>query len=204
VHRYYGDYLLRTGHLEPALAEGRIALELDPLSPPVARFVGDMLYYLGRYDDSIAHLQKALELNPTSGILHQELGLVYMSRPATYKEGIVECERARDLMEGDPWVTSQLGYAYALAGRAAEARAILRTLEARSQDHVRALAVARVYTGLGDRDQAIAWLKKAIEQHDVNLYIGSDPVYAPLRTDPRVRILLAKAESGRTALLPVP
>jgi TolB-like protein/Tfp pilus assembly protein PilF len=204
VHRYYGDYLLRTGHLEQALAEGRIALELDPLSPPVARFVGEMLYYLGHYDDSVAELQKALELNPTSGILHQELGLVYMSRPANYKDGVAESERARDLMEGDPWTTSQLGYAYALLGQTAQARDILRALEAGSQEHVRALAVARVYVGLGDREQAIAWLKKAIDQHDVNLYLGSDPVYAPLRSDPRFRSLLARAESGRTALVPAP
>ncbi|MGA2212158.1 MAG: tetratricopeptide repeat protein, partial [Bryobacteraceae bacterium] len=200
VHRYYGDYLLRTGHLEEALAEGRIALELDPLSPKMARFVGEMLYYLGRYDDSVAQLQKALELNPASGLLHQELGLVYMSRPASYKQGIVESERARDLMEGDPWITSQLGYAYALAGRTAEARDILRGLEAGPEDHVRALAVARVYTGLGDRDRAIAWLKKAIDQHDVNLYLASDPVYAPLRADPR----LQQAGLRAPALVPIP
>ncbi len=200
VHRYYGDYLLRTGHLEEALAEGRIALELDPLSPKMARFVGEMLYYLGRYDDSVAQLQKALELNPASGLLHQELGLVYMSRPASYKQGIVESERARDLMEGDPWITSQLGYAYALAGRTADARDILRGLEAGPEDHVRALAVARVYTGLGDRDRAIAWLKKAIDQHDVNLYLASDPVYAPLRADPR----LQQAGLRAPALVPIP
>ena len=200
VHRYYGDYLRRTGHLEQALAQGRIALELDPLSLTVVRFVGEMLYYLGRNDDSIALLQTALDLDPSSGILHQELGLVYMSRPATYRQGIAESEQARNLMEGDSWSTSQLGYAYALVGRTAEARDILRTLEADSQDHVRALAVARVYTGLGDRSQAISWLKKAIAQHDVNLYLGSDPVYAPLRTNARFPSLLAQAQPG----LPTP
>jgi len=204
VHRYYGDYLLRTGHLEQALAEARIALELDPLSPPVARFVGEMLYYLGRPDDSIAQLQKALQLNPTSGLLHQELGLVYTSRPSTYQQAVVESERARDLMEGDPWTTSQLGYAYALAGRTAEARDILRVLEASSPDQIRALALARVYVGLGDRDQAIAWLKKAVDQHDVNLYLHSDPVYAPLRADPRFRSLVMQAESSVAAPVPVP
>jgi serine/threonine-protein kinase len=203
VHRYYGDYLLRTGHLEQALAEGRIALEQDPLSPPVARFAAEMLYYLGRYDESIAQLRNALELDSSSGILHQELGLVYMSRPATYKIGIAECERARDLMEGDPWTTSQLGYAYALAGRSFDAREILRGLEAGTKDQVRALAVARVYTGLGDRDRAIAWLKKAIDQHDVNLYLDADPVYAPLRSDSRFRRLLVQAGSMVTPV-PVP
>jgi tetratricopeptide (TPR) repeat protein len=163
-----------------------------------------MLYYLGRCDDSIAQLQRALELTPTSGILHQELGLVYTSRPATYKQGIAESERSRDLMGGDAWITSQLGYAYALAGRTAEARDILRTLKAGSQDRVRALAVARVYTGLGDRDQAIAWLKKAIEQRDVNLYLDSDPLYAPLRTDPRFRRLVIEAKSNVAAGVAVP
>jgi TolB-like protein/Tfp pilus assembly protein PilF len=207
AHRYYGDYLLQTGHLEQALAEGRIALELDPLAPRVARFVGETLYYLGRYDDSVAQLQKALELNPNSGVLHQELGLVFMSRPETYKQGVAESERARDLLEGDPWITGQLGYAYALAGRTADAREVLRTLEAVTQDHVRALVVARVYTGLGDRDQAIAWLKKAVDQHDVKLYyLRSDPVYAPLRADERFRALLAQTESHLTvaAAGPVP
>ena len=204
MHRYYGDYLRRTGHLEQALAQGRIALELDPLSLTVVRFVGEMLYYLGRNDESIALLQKVLDLNPSSGILHQELGLVYMSRPATYQQGIAESEQARNLMEGDPWSTSQLGYAYALAGRTAEARDILRTLEAGSQDQVRALAVARVYTGLGDRSQAISWLKKAIAQRDVNLYLSSDPVYAPLRANARFRSLLAQAEPGGPTLVPAP
>lgn len=207
AHRYYGDYLLQTGHLEQSLAEGRIALELDPLAPRVARFVGETLYYLGRYDDSVAQLQKALELNPNSGVLHQELGLVFMSRPETYKQGVAESERARDLLEGDPWITGQLGYAYALAGRTADARDVLRTLEAATQDHVRALVVARVYTGLGDRDQAIAWLKKAVDQHDVKLYyLRSDPVYAPLRADERFRALLTQTESHVTvaALGPVP
>jgi hypothetical protein len=66
------------------------------------------------------------------------------------------------------------------------------------------LAVARVYTGLRDRDRAIAWLKRAIDQHDVNLYLASDPVYVPLREELQFRALLARAESGRTALVPVP
>jgi TolB-like protein/Tfp pilus assembly protein PilF len=203
VHRYYGEYLLRTGHAEQALAEARIAQELDPISPSSAHFVAQMLRYLGRYDEAIAHLQKSLELNPSSGILHQELGLILMSRPATYKAGIAECERARDLMEGDPWIMGQLGYAYALAGRTAEARDILRTLEAGSQDNIRALPVARVYAGLGDRDRAILWLKKALDQNDVNLFIGSDPMYTPLRADARFRSLLRQAESGMAAVDPI-
>jgi serine/threonine-protein kinase len=193
VHRYYGAYLLRIGHPEEALAEARIAVELDPISPSAAQFEARMLYYLRRYDEAAARLQKALALDPSSGILHQALGLVYMARSATWAQGVTESERARELMEGDPWVTGQLGYAYALAGRKAEAREILRQLETGSGEPVRALPVARVYTGLGDREQAFLWLQKAVDQRDVALFLIADPVYDGLRGDPRFHALLGRA-----------
>jgi tetratricopeptide (TPR) repeat protein len=176
VHRYYGDYLRRTGHLEQALAEGRIALELDPLSLTVVRFVGEMLYYLGRNDDSIALLQKALDLNPGSGILHQELGLVYMSRPATYKQGIAESEQARDLMEGDPWSHQPTRLRIRAGGQDCGSTRYFADPASRFPGCVRALAVARVYTGLGDRDQGHRLVEKSHDQHDVNLYL------APIRS----------------------
>jgi TolB-like protein/Flp pilus assembly protein TadD len=193
VHRFYGDYLLRVGRPEEALAEARIAVELDPISPWAAQFQARMLYYLRRYDEAAAQLRKALAQDPSSGILHQALGLVDMARPATWAQGVTESERARELMEGDPWVTGQLGYAYALAGRKAEARAILRQLETGSGGTVRALPVARVYIGLGDREQAFSWLEKAVDQRDVALLPIADPVYDGLRGDPRFHALLDRA-----------
>jgi serine/threonine-protein kinase len=197
VHRYYGDYLLRIGHAEEALAEARIAVELDPISPRAAQFEARMLYYLRRYDEAAAQMHQALALDPSSGIVHQALGLVDMARPATWAQGVTETERARELMEGDPWVTGQLGYAYALAGRKAEAREILRQLKTGSGGPVRALPVARVYTGLGDREQAFLWLRKAVDQRDVALVLIADPVYDGLRGDPRFHALLERASLTR-------
>lgn len=203
VHRYYGDYLLRIGHLEEALAEARIAVELDPISPGTAQFEARMLYYLRRYDESVSHLQKALALDPSSGILHQALGLVYMARPASFAQGVAETERAREMMEGDPWITGQLGYAYAVAGRTAEAREIVTQLERGSggfekgyASYVRALPVARVYAGLGDRDHAFLWLQRAVEQKDVALFLAADPVYDGIRIDKRFGIVLHRANLG--------
>jgi TolB-like protein/Tfp pilus assembly protein PilF len=193
VHHYYGDYLLRTGRLEEALAEGRIALELDPISPAAANFVARTLYFLRRYNDSIAQLQKALEINPSSGILHQALGLVFMSRSATYQAGIAEYEQARDLMEGSLWTAGEFGYAYAVAGRTAEAREALRQFEVASGGYVRALPVARTYVALGERDLAFLWLQKAVDERDTGLFLDVDPAYDGLRADPRFRALLKRA-----------
>jgi tetratricopeptide (TPR) repeat protein len=120
VHHYYGEHLLRAGYLEEALAEGRIAMELDPISPHSAQFVARALYYLRRYDDAIDELQKALHLHPSSGISHQLLGLVWLARSKTYAEGVSESELARKFMEADPCVTSQVGDAYAVTGKSKE------------------------------------------------------------------------------------
>jgi TolB-like protein/Tfp pilus assembly protein PilF len=192
VHHYYGDFLLRTGRLEEALAEGRIALDLDPISPPAANFVARVLYFLRRYNDSVAQLRKALEINPSSGILHQTLGLVFMRLPASYEAGIAEYEQARDLMEGSLWTRGELGYAYAVAGRTAEAREALRQFEQASGEYVRALPVARTYAALRDRDRAFLWLQKAVDEQDTGLFLEVDPVYDDLRADPRFRALLKR------------
>ncbi len=194
VHHYYGDYLLRTGRLGEALAEGRIALEFDPISPAAANFVARVLYFLRRYDDSVAQLQKALEINPSSGILHQALGLVLMRGSATYAAGIAEYERARDLMEGSLWTAGEFGYAYAVAGRTADAREALRRFEAASGGYVRALPVARTYMALGERDLAFRWLQKAVEEKDTGLFLDVDPAYDGVRADPRFRALLKRAD----------
>jgi tetratricopeptide (TPR) repeat protein len=197
VHRYYGDYLLHIGRLEEALAEGRISTELDPISPWPAQFAARMLYYMGRDDEAVSRLQKAIEISPSSGLLLQALGLVDMARPSSYPQGVAVSERARELMEGDPWITGQVGYAYALVGRKAEALDIARQLEKGSggleKGYVRALPIARVYTGLGDREQAFSWLQKAVDQKDVGLLLLADPVYDGLRSDPRFRVLLEQA-----------
>jgi TolB-like protein/Tfp pilus assembly protein PilF len=185
VHRYYGDYLLRVGNLEQALAEGRIAMDLDPFSASGAQFVARVLYYLGRYDDATDQLENSLVLNPANGTLHQALGLVSLARPATYPRGVKESELAHQLMEGDPWTSGQLGYAYGLTGKTKEAMEILKQLLGSSHEYIRALPIARVYVGLGDREDALEWLQKAADQHDVALILKADPLYGSLRSDRR-------------------
>ncbi|MGH9751288.1 MAG: four helix bundle protein [Blastocatellia bacterium] len=68
-----------------------------------------------------------------------------------------------------------------------EALKLLRELEALSKrERVSPVYIARIYSGLGDRDRALAWLQKSYDEHsDHVLAIGMDPAYDPLRSDPR-------------------
>jgi hypothetical protein len=52
--------------------------------------------------------------------------------------------------------------------------------------------IAEVYIGLGDNDKAFQWLHKAIDQRDLAPFLTCDPLFDPLRTDPRFSSLLKR------------
>jgi hypothetical protein len=51
--------------------------------------------------------------------------------------------------------------------------------------------IARIYVGLGDREQALGWLRKGYDEHsDHALSLRADPIYDSLRSDPRFSEML--------------
>ncbi len=61
------------------------------------------------------------------------------------------------------------------------------------------LGVADHYFYAGDHDRTMDWLEKAFEVRDPNLpYIGFDPLYDPLRSDPRFQDLLRRTNLPTT------
>jgi hypothetical protein len=47
-------------------------------------------------------------------------------------------------------------------------------------------AIALIYAGLGDKDQAFVWLQKAVEDRSTSMvFLPTDPELASLRSDPR-------------------
>ena len=55
------------------------------------------------------------------------------------------------------------------------------------------VSIAKVYAFRGERDQAIAWLERAYQFHDEDLYfIKGDPQLRSLEADPRYKAFLRK------------
>ncbi len=115
AHHAYSGYLAKMGRLEEALAEHRICLNLDPISPSAADWLARSLYHQRRYDDAIAGFQNALALNVNYGPAHQGLGMAYFAK-RMYSQGLQETILARQLMEGDTLTSAQLGYGYSISG----------------------------------------------------------------------------------------
>lgn len=192
AHHSYGTYLLLTGRLDEAIQQDNIALHLDPISPNYAQALARSMLFAGRLQDSIAEAQEALALDPNYGLAMETLGTAHLQK-GMHSEAVRELERALELLGHGPGPTSHLAYAYARAGQLSEAHNILnQALKQFDQGSMPASAIARMYLGLQDNNRALDWLGTAINRQDINIFIKSDPVYDPLRGDPRFRDLLQR------------
>jgi eukaryotic-like serine/threonine-protein kinase len=193
AHLQYGVAFRTMGRLEEAIAEHKRALELDPLSVIINRALGLDFYEARQYDQAIEQEQKALELDPNSLQALAELGRAYVQK-SMYKEGIAEFEKELAISPDSLQGLTSLGYAYAVAGRRAEAQKVLDQLAERSkQEYVTTAASAIIYAGLGEKDKAFEWLEKGYEDRSiVTSVIKVDPIWDPLRSDPRFQDLLRR------------
>ncbi len=53
--------------------------------------------------------------------------------------------------------------------------------------------IALIYAGLGEKDQSLAWLEKAYQEHSsVLVYLKVEPRFDSLRSDPRFHDLVRR------------
>jgi tetratricopeptide (TPR) repeat protein len=155
--------------------------------------VGQTLFYARRYDEAVRHLQRTQKMYPEFLSPSIELSKAY-AQLGRYEEALAEAEKARKLPEFDPYYGA-IGWVYARAGRKAEARRLLRRLQELSkQRYIDPAAMATIYIGLGQNEEALTWLERAYEQRGsyLILFLNVDPVYDPLRDDPRFQDLLRR------------
>ena len=194
AHHWYGNGpLLALGRFEEAIAEGKRAIELDPLSPIINADLGQNLYIARRYDEAIAQLRKTLEIDPTFYYAHYNLGIA-LQRKGDVPAAIAEYTKAQQLSD-DLFVQVLLAAAKAQSGDKDAAIQMLAELEELSQHrYVPAYQRALLYLSLGNRDEAIRRLEQAIAGHEslTMAMIKADPKLDPLRGDPRFEALVQK------------
>jgi eukaryotic-like serine/threonine-protein kinase len=191
AHHWYSYFLTMMGRHEEAIAEARRATELDPLSLVINANLGVVLYYAGHSDEAIRQGLRTVDLDPNFYIAHFNLGLAY-KKAGIFDKAIAELERARALSGNNPMPLAALGAVYGFSGRKAHAEKVLMELrELSKRGYVSPYLLAGVYTGLGEKEQAIEWLEKAYEERDSLLpWIKVSPTFDSLRSDPRFQDLL--------------
>jgi TolB-like protein/Flp pilus assembly protein TadD len=193
ARHWYGLHLSTLGRHEEALAELEFAERLDPLSPSIRHNVGRSLYYARRYDLAIQQFSKAIEMHPEFDTNYIFTGLAYWHIGKT-AEALSAMKKAEALRgEDDP--NSRMGWFYAQTGNIDKAQRILQKIhEKPGRAYTDPLSFAMIYCGLGKYDEALKWLERGYEQPGSFgiLAIKVEPIWDPLREDPRFRDLLRR------------
>ncbi len=192
AHLWYGIYLQRMRRTEEALEEMKRAEDLDPISPIIPTLRGDLLGWDRRYDEAIDHFRRALAMDPSFGTAHFSLGRVFAYK-SMHSEAMAEIQTAIKL-QGHPETLATLAWAHAVSGNRKAALQVLdNLLEHSRQGYFPPVLIGVVYTGLGDHQRALEWLRKGFDERDPSLgWLHLHPALDPLRSDPRFAELLRR------------
>jgi TolB-like protein/Tfp pilus assembly protein PilF len=191
AYQQYGNGpLVALGRFDEAIAEGKRATELDPLSPVINADLGENLIYARRYDEAIAQLRKTVEIDPTFYDAHLTLGTALLLK-GDVPAAIAEYTNAQQLSDDLP-PRVLLAVAKAQSGDGAAAIQMLAELEELSQHrYVNAYLRALLNLSLNNREEAIRWLEQSVANHEVTR-IQVHPAFDALRGDPRFETLMQK------------
>jgi tetratricopeptide (TPR) repeat protein len=197
--RRYADLLASTGRLREAIAAGRNATALDPISAPGWGNLGMYLAAYGDYVEAERALQRALEISSESPFALNGL--------ATLKLLEARPEEARELFQRitlDGFRLTGTSMAEHSLGHARESEQAL--AQALSQDAEGwAYEIAQAYAWRGDRENALQWLERARTQHDPGLTtILVDPLLRDVRTDRGYEAVVHRLNLQRLAALEPP
>jgi tetratricopeptide (TPR) repeat protein len=187
AHQWYAELLFYMARFDESIAELNRAHDLDPVSLSINTELGSPYYYMRQYDMALERYNAAHEMDHSFPLAVYCLALC-RGQKSEYNEAI------RLLGNGRAGPTAVVGYFHGMAGHGKEAREILSSLLKANFPPVH---IAMVLAGLGERDSAIDWLEKAVDQRDERVVmLKVDPHFDSLRSDQRFHNLL-----GRLGLL---
>jgi TolB-like protein/tetratricopeptide (TPR) repeat protein len=174
------DLLLPLGRIDEALRQLALAQKLDPLSPTLHASMIYALVTAARFDEAAEHCGKLLPDNQSECLGRVRLGQGRVNEAIQ----VLETAYKQGLPPGNE-VRGYLGYAYARAGRRADAERLLAMTPP-----INPFNFAVIYAGLGEKDRVFQALDRASAAGPVRIgWVLGFPEYAVLRGDPRVNVL---------------
>ena len=187
AYLWYGNFLISRGRTEEALAAIRRALELDPVSLPIHMTMGATLYFGSRFDEAIDVYRRAIEMDPGYVAVHDNLANPYLCQ-RRYEDVLIEWETVSRLApeEFPPDLVAEVRAGYASGGERGFWEAYLEGLRSGPTIWARDFDMALACAQLGRTDEAFALIDELLsERSALAIQVASDPLFDPLRSDPR-------------------
>ncbi|HZT58661.1 MAG TPA: tetratricopeptide repeat protein [Pyrinomonadaceae bacterium] len=192
LHRLDGEY-------ERALRAFDKLARLDPAARVVASYNRARVFmYQHRFDDALLELEQGARVEPNHPLL-KTFQAVVLGRRGNVEEAV---RVMRGVLQDHPQmdgIRPLLAQQLVKLGDLQAARAQLneRVRDAAEADHDIAYWLATAHAMLGDKDDALRWLERAIELGNENrTWFESDPNWEPLHSDARFRELMGRLEAS--------
>jgi TolB-like protein/DNA-binding winged helix-turn-helix (wHTH) protein/Tfp pilus assembly protein PilF len=182
AHQWYANLLTAAGRFEEAEREMRQAQQTDPLSLIANAALGWVRYHAGRHREALDQYRLTLALDPDFELAYLWSGwsLEFLGE---HDEALAMLKEAVERSGGSGISTASLARLHAVRGERGEAERLLAQL-LEAPGYVPSYEIAKAYQALGERDEALAWLERALEQRSHSLvFLEVDPQLEPLQND---------------------
>ena len=188
---WHANLLCSQRRFDEAIQEVLLARSLDPLSLIVNTNVGWVLFRARRHEEAITEYKKALALDPTYLQAHMRLADSY-AYAGRFDDAIAEAETVAELSKRSPVSLATLEQTRLRAGLQNDFdRKMTELVSTVPHTYTSPGAVANLYFGAGRNDEGFHWLERAFRERTNNMaYLTVEPVYDPVREDPRFKALV--------------
>jgi tetratricopeptide (TPR) repeat protein len=177
----------KLSRFDEALSQCRKAVGQDPLNGAIWHNLGLIAHAAGQHEESEQAYRKAFELIPQRFLSSALLSLVVLDQ-GRIEEARVQAEQEPE----DFWRIWALAMIEFIDGNVERADEFLERLKREYSDGS-AYQIAEVYAMRGDKDEAFAWLERALAERDSGMtHAKADPQLRSLHDDPRWLDLLQK------------
>jgi len=189
-HQGLSEYYAAAGQMDQAVREAERAREIDPLSVIVNINLCRMLYFARRFDEALAQCRANLELDPNLPRSLRYIGAIYAAKGMDSEAAVLFLqvhEKAGDREDR----MAALRKAQESSGLRGLCKATL--LIEGNEEKRDPFGLAAGYTCAGDKDQALIWLRRAIDERSFGVvWLDVDPAFDSLRSDMRFRDLMRR------------
>jgi serine/threonine protein kinase/tetratricopeptide (TPR) repeat protein/TolB-like protein len=194
-----GSVYVSMGRYDESIGPLETALKLDPQSPQVISNLGTSYFFLHRYPDAIRQYEKAVELNSNDETMMGNLADAYRAAgqtdkaKATYDKAIALGFKELRVNPRSSATMGSLALYYARKGDMAQAMEFVQRARGLDPSSVDLIYTSAVVHALSNRpEEAIADLKKGLQQGLTVATIESDPELDSLRKRPDYQALVSQ------------